>query len=42
MKYIKRYIKQKTPLIELTDGVQLKLSTSRKNEFLKEMDIYFK
>lgn len=42
MKYIKRYIKHKNPTIELTNGVQLKISTSRKNEFLKEMEIYFK
>lgn len=42
MKYIKRYIKNKTPLIELTTGEQLRLSTSRKGEFLREMDIYFR
>ena len=41
MKYVKRYIKHKTPIIELTNSIQLKLSTSKKNEFLKEMEVYF-
>lgn len=34
MKFLKSYIKNKTPLIELTNGIQLKLSGSRKKDFL--------
>ncbi len=42
MRFIKRYIKNKTPLIELTTGEQLKLSITKKNDFLKEMEMYFR
>lgn len=37
MKYLKRYIKNKNPLIELTDGTQLKLPLAKKQEFLNHI-----
>lgn len=37
LKYIKRYIKNKNPLIELNDGTQLKLPISKKQEFLNHV-----
>jgi two-component system LytT family response regulator len=35
MKFLKKYFKNKTPSIELTDGTQLLLSSSRKKYFLR-------